>query len=253
MLALSSTLTTSPVSAKFSTPRIRSSSRSVSSKAFAGPNRNLNLGVNFNFLTGNVLRVSSLRIVRAPTAWRAAAAPRALAAPTNIGMKSLHFTVALPLVLGMADSLFNRPDSQWYFDLKKPRWQPPGFLFGGAWSVLYPLMGLASWLVWAEGGFAKQALPLSLYAVQLALNLAWPALFFGAKRLRAALYDIVLLNVAIVATIAAFKPVNAVAANLLKPYLAWVLFATALNYKLWDLNKLSSEGDAALPPLQPDT
>jgi benzodiazapine receptor len=107
--------------------------------------------------------------------------------------------------------------------------------------------------VWAEGGFAKQALPLSLYAVQLALNLAWPALFFGAKRLRAALYDIVLLNVAIVATIAAFKPVNAVAANLLKPYLAWVLFATALNYKLWDLNKLSSEGDAALPPLQPDT
>jgi tryptophan-rich sensory protein len=160
-------------------------------------------------------------------------------------MKSLYLAVALPLVLGVANSFFNRPDTQWYFDLKKPRWQPPGFLFGGAWSILYPLMGLASWLVWAEGGFPKQALPLTLYAVQLALNLAWPVLFFGRQRLRAAFYDILVLDVAVIATIVSFKPVNEVAANLLKPYLAWVLFATALNYKLWDLNKFASEGGSA--------
>lgn len=163
-------------------------------------------------------------------------------------MKSLYFAVGLPLVLGLANSVFNSPGTHWYFDLKKPRWQPPGFLFGGAWSVLYPLMGLASWLVWAEGGFAKHALPLTLYAVQLALNLAWPALFLSAQRLGAAFYDVLLLDVAVVATIVAFKPVNDVAANLLKPYLAWILFATALNYKLWELNKFADRGDSATAP-----
>lgn len=251
MLALSSTFATSSTSpSKCSTPRMcTGSGRSVSSLAVAGPhvapNRNLNHVASFNFLTGRDLRIPSSRIVREPVAFRAAAAPRAIAPSATVGTKSLYFTVALPLVLGIAVSLFNRPDSQWYFDLKKPRWQPPGFLFGGAWSVLYPLMGLASWLVWAEGGFAKQALPLALYATQLALNLAWPVLFFGAKRLRGALWDILLLDVAVVATFAAFRPVNAVAANLLKPYLAWVLFATALNFKLCELNLKDSRRNSA--------
>lgn len=166
----------------------------------------------------------------------------ALSIPWNEGTKSLAVAVGIPLVLGVVDALFNSPGTKWYFELKKPRWQPPSFLFGGAWSVLYPLMGLASWLVWAEGGWAKQAYPLTLYAVQLAFNLAWPALFFGAKNLGGALVDIICLDVALIATVLAFKPVNEVAANLLKPYLAWVLFATALNYKLWDLNKSASSG-----------
>lgn len=162
---------------------------------------------------------------------------RAAAPAANEGMRSLGIAVGIPLVLGVVDALVNSPGTKWYFDLKKPRWQPPSFLFGGAWSVLYPLMGLASWLVWAEGGWAKQSYPLTIYAVQLVLNLAWPALFFGAKNLGLAFVDIVALCGAIIATIVAFKPVNEVAANLLKPYLAWVLFATVLNYKLWDLNK----------------
>ena len=162
---------------------------------------------------------------------------RAAAPAANEGMRSLGIAVGIPLVLGVVDALVNGPGTKWYFDLKKPRWQPPSFLFGGAWSVLYPLMGLASWLVWAEGGWAKQSHPLTIYGVQLVLNLAWPALFFGAKNLQLAFVDIVALCGAIIVTIAAFKPVNEVAANLLKPYLAWVLFATVLNYKLWDLNK----------------
>lgn len=173
--------------------------------------------------------------------------PRAVSAPATEGMKSLYIAVGIPLVLGFVDAIFNSPLSKWYFDLKKPKWQPPGPIFGGAWSLLYPLMGLASWLVWAEGGFAKQAVPLTLYAIQLVLNLAWQALFFGAKRLGAAFYDILALDVAIVATIVAFKPVNEVAANLLKPYLAWVLFATALSWRLWDLNR-DLTVDSSAPP-----
>jgi len=206
-----------------------------------------------SFLTGGLLRLPSVGgiVGNERGARRGVVAPRAVSAPASEGMKSLYIAVGIPLVLGFIDAIFNSPLSKWYFDLKKPKWQPPGPIFGGAWSLLYPLMGLASWLVWAEGGFAKQALPLTLYAVQLALNLAWQALFFGAKRLGAAFYDIIALDVVLVATIVAFKPVNEVAANLLKPYLAWVLFATALSWRLWDLNRDLTVGESSPPPAAP--
>lgn len=147
------------------------------------------------------------------------------------GVPSLLVAVSIPLVLGMIDGIINSPDP-WYLTLKKPWWNPPGFLFGLAWSVLYPVMGLASWLVWADGGFQKQGYPLALYAVQLMLNLAWPLLFFGSHAITLALFDILLLEVLIAMTISAFQPVNHVAANLMKPYLAWVIFAAALNLSI---------------------
>jgi benzodiazapine receptor len=199
---------------------------------------------------GGAIRVSSLEVREG----RAVVAVRAVSAPASEGMRSLYIAVGIPLVLGFVDAIFNSPLQKWYFDLRKPKWQPPGPIFGGAWSLLYPLMGLASWLVWAEGGFAKQAVPLALYAVQLALNLAWQALFFGAKRLGAAFYDILALDAALVATIVAFQRVNPVAANLLKPYLAWVLFATALSWRLWDLNPNSTvdpSSPTSPPPAAP--
>jgi tryptophan-rich sensory protein len=195
------------------------------------------------------VRKASLQTVGARAA---AAAAAASPGASNDGITSLIVAVGTPLVLGIIDAVINNPSTQWYKDLKKPRWQPPSFLFGGAWSILYPLMGLASWLVWAEGGWAKQSYPLTLYGIQLALNLLWPALFFGIRNLGLALVDIVALAAAIIATLLAFKPVNEIAANLLKPYLAWVLFATALNYKLWELNKQGSPSTqpAAAPQQQ---
>lgn len=147
------------------------------------------------------------------------------------GVPSLLVAVSIPLVLGVIDGIVNSP-GPWYLTLKKPWWNPPGFLFGLAWSVLYPVMGLASWLVWADGGFQKQGYPLTLYAVQLVLNLAWPALFFGFHAIVLALIDIVALVVVIAMTVSAFQPVNHVAANLMKPYLVWVIFATALNLSI---------------------
>lgn len=161
------------------------------------------------------------------------------------GVKSLIIAVGIPLLLGSVDAIFNSPFSTWFKDLKKPWWEPPGPIFGGAWSVLYPLMGLASWLVWAEGGFHKQTTPLLLYVAQLFLNLLWPMFFFGYKKLGLALLDIILLDGVLAATIAAFQPVNHVAANLMKPYLAWVLFATALNFNLWLNNKAGQPGAPA--------
>jgi tryptophan-rich sensory protein len=127
------------------------------------------------------------------------------------------------------------PD-EWYGTLTKPSWNPPGWLFGPVWSVLYTMMAVAAWLVWRQGGWGKQRKPLLIFLAQLALNAAWTPLFFGLHNPGLALLDIALLWLAIVAMIAAFWRVHRIAAALLIPYLAWVSFATFLNFTIWRLN-----------------
>jgi len=125
---------------------------------------------------------------------------------------------------------------EWYAALKKPSWNPPAWIFGPVWTALYTMMAVAAWLVWRRGGWGKQRRPLILFLVQLALNAAWTPLFFGLHWPGLAFAEIVLLWVAIVATIAAFRPVSRAATLLLAPYLVWVSFAAALNFALWRLN-----------------
>lgn len=121
----------------------------------------------------------------------------------------------------------------WYASLIKPTWNPPSWLFGPAWTLLYTLMAVAAWLVWKRAGFSR---PLVLYFVQLALNAVWTPLFFGAHAMGWALVEIVALWIAILLTLLSFRRVNLTAGWLLVPYLAWVTFATALNFTLWRLN-----------------
>lgn len=125
---------------------------------------------------------------------------------------------------------------EWYASLKKPSWNPPGWVFGPVWTTLYVMMAVAAWLVWKRGGFAAQRRALALFLVQLTLNAAWTPLFFGLHRPGLAFAEILLLWLAIAATLAAFRPVSRVAASLLVPYLAWVSFAAFLNFTLWKLN-----------------
>jgi len=125
---------------------------------------------------------------------------------------------------------------EWYASLKKPSWNPPGWLFGPVWTALYTMMAVAAWLVWKEGGFAVQRRPLTLFLVQLALNAAWTPLFFGLHWIGVAFAEITLLWLTIAATIATFRPVSRTATWLLVPYLAWVSFAAVLNFTLWRLN-----------------
>ena len=125
---------------------------------------------------------------------------------------------------------------EWYAALRKPSWNPPGWVFGPVWSALYTMMAVAVWLVWKRGGFVAQRRPLALFLAQLFLNAAWTPLFFGLHRPGIALVEIVLLWLAIAATLAAFRPVSRVAVWLLAPYLVWVSFATMLNFALWRLN-----------------
>ncbi len=134
-----------------------------------------------------------------------------------------------------ACSAFIAPGA-WYAALNKPAWNPPSWIFGPAWTLLYTLMAIAAWLVWRRGGFRAQRGPLTWYAIQLALNAAWTPIFFGAHALGWGLVEIVALWTAILITLLRFHRVRPGAAWLLAPYLAWVTFATALNFTLWRLN-----------------
>ena len=120
----------------------------------------------------------------------------------------------------------------WYDSLNKPDWNPPGWVFGPVWSTLYTLMAVAAWLVWKRGGFQDQRKPLTWFIAQLILNAAWSPLFFGLHEPGIAFCEILLLWAAIAGTIRAFYPVSRPAACLLIPYLAWVSFATILNFTL---------------------
>jgi tryptophan-rich sensory protein len=117
----------------------------------------------------------------------------------------------------------------WYADADKPAWTPPNGVFGPVWTALYAVMAVAAWLVWREGGWVRQRGPLGLYAVQLALNLAWAPVFFAAERPGLALAVIVALDVVLAATVVAFWRVRPPAGALLLPYFGWCLFATSLN------------------------
>jgi len=125
---------------------------------------------------------------------------------------------------------------EWYESLNKPAWNPPGWIFGPVWTALYAMMAVSAWLVWKRGGFATQRRPLGLFLVQLALNALWTPLFFGLRQPGMAFAEILLLWVAILMTLLAFRPVSRAAAWLLVPYLAWVSFAAVLNGTIWRLN-----------------
>ncbi|KAI5084254.1 hypothetical protein GOP47_0000423 [Adiantum capillus-veneris] len=131
-------------------------------------------------------------------------------------LASLAIAVAIPVVAGMLASIFNAANVKWYDRLRKPDWNPPAWVFGAAWGVLYAVMGFASWLIWIHGGWDIHGYALMLYAVQLALNLAWPMIFFGAKKMGLALIDISALWLSLFACIRAFQAINPLAARLLK-------------------------------------
>ena len=125
---------------------------------------------------------------------------------------------------------------EWYNGLVKPAWQPPGWLFGPVWTVLYILMAVAAWLVWSEGGWQKQGGVLGWFMAQWLLNALWTPLFFGLHRPGLALGDIILLWLTLVVTAVQFWRARRTAGMLLLPYLAWVSFAAVLNFALWRLN-----------------
>ncbi|MFU8812086.1 MAG: TspO/MBR family protein [Balneolaceae bacterium] len=126
--------------------------------------------------------------------------------------------------------------ADWYQLLQKPSWNPPAWVFGPVWTVLYASMAVAAWLVWRSSGWRDARFAHTLFAIQLVLNGVWSQLFFGMQRVDLALIEIVVLLLAIVAATAAFFRHSKTAGWLMVPYILWVLFATALNAAIWMLN-----------------
>ena len=124
----------------------------------------------------------------------------------------------------------------WYASLAKPSWNPPNAIFAPVWSVLYVLMGVAAWLVWRKAGFSGAGAALILFVLQLAMNALWSYLFFGQHRPDRAFFDIVALWMVILVVAALFWREDRIAGGLMVPYVAWVTFASYLNYVLWRLN-----------------
>ncbi len=139
------------------------------------------------------------------------------------------FSAALP-------GAYFRPGA-WYEDLKKPAWRPPNWVFGPAWALLFSTIAIAGWMIWRKNDVADITPAMTIYGIQLLLNAAWSWFYFGIRRIDLALAEIALLWIAIAATIASFHPIDPDAALLLLPYLAWVTFASALNFATWRLNR----------------
>ena len=124
----------------------------------------------------------------------------------------------------------------WYASINKPSWNPPSWVFAPVWTTLYILMGIAGWLVWRQSR-SLQSRALFWFWIQLALNTVWSFVFFGLERPGLAFAEIVVLWLAIVATVVAFRQWSGTAALLLVPYLGWVSFAAFLNFTIWRLNR----------------
>lgn len=124
----------------------------------------------------------------------------------------------------------------WYANLTKPSFTPPDYVFPIAWNILYALMALALWRLWQAPKDEMRKRAITLFLLQLSVNLAWSWIFFGAESIRGGLSTLLALDVLVVMTILAAWKADRFAAGLLLPYLLWIGYATALNAEIARLN-----------------
>jgi len=147
-------------------------------------------------------------------------------------------SVVICLAAGFIGSIFTTPSiPTWYASLIKPVISPPNYLFAPVWTILYILMGIALFLVWTAKGKDKTKSALIFFFVQLGLNSLWSILFFGLKMPLLAFLEIIVLWIFILLTMLKFFKIKKAAGWLLAPYLAWVSFASILNFLIFWLNK----------------
>ena len=153
---------------------------------------------------------------------------------TRSSVIGLLLWLALAFTAAAVGSFFT--PGEWYSELQKPAWNPPRWIFAPVWTALYATMGIAAWLIWNRTGLPGRGRALALFLLQLALNAMWSPIFFGLQNPALAFVNIMLLWLALLATVAAFWKMRWPAGALLLPYLAWVTFAAGLNFVIWGLN-----------------
>lgn len=156
----------------------------------------------------------------------------------KINWTKLLASIVICQLAGFIGSFFTTPNiPTWYAGVAKPDFNPPNWLFAPVWTTLFTLMGISLYLVWMKGQKnppVKKAM--LVFAVQLTLNTIWSLLFFGMQNPRLAFFEILALWVSIAVTIILFWRIDRRAGIMLIPYIAWVSFATLLNYYIWMLN-----------------
>ncbi|MER3319844.1 MAG: TspO/MBR family protein [Allomuricauda sp.] len=150
----------------------------------------------------------------------------------------IALSVLVCLAIGFLSGIATQSSvNDWYVTLNKPSFTPPNYLFAPVWTALYIMMGVAAGIVWSKGYhhiWVKTAL--YHFVFQLLLNALWSIVFFGLKNPLGGMVVILALLTMIILTIKWFKVISKPAALLMIPYVLWVAFASALNYKIWELN-----------------
>jgi tryptophan-rich sensory protein len=154
----------------------------------------------------------------------------------------LAISIAITAAGAVLGALASRDAASFYGSLQLPAWAPPSGVFGPVWTLLYLLMAVALWRAWGAAAKGQRAVPIGLYVAQLVANALWSWLFFAWHRGASALIDIGVLWLLIVATMVAFRAHDRWSAWLLAPYLAWVSFAAALNFAVWQANPVALAG-----------
>ena len=173
-----------------------------------------------------------------------------IASRSQLRMSLLRYAlVATPavLLLGTLSGALSGSgeENAWFAALDKPDFMPPGWVFGVAWTILYVLLGLVLALLLHARGARRRGRVIALFAVQLALNLAWSPLFFAWHEVAAALTLLAAMVVMTGVLIPFVWRIRPLAALLLVPYLGWLLFAAALNFEILRLNP---EAGTLAPP-----
>jgi tryptophan-rich sensory protein len=149
----------------------------------------------------------------------------------------LFVSIVISLSAGFLGSVFTTPAvKSWYLTINRPTWNPPSWLFGPVWTILFIMMGVALYLIWTAKMNNKVRTALKMFAAQLVLNVLWSVFFFGMGNFWLAFGEIIVLWIFILLTIVSFGKVSKTAAWLLVPYILWVTFASYLNYTIASLN-----------------
>ena len=153
--------------------------------------------------------------------------------------KLLLLCIGLPLAVGGLAGFLTKDSMKLFENLNQPPLSPPGWIFPVVWTVLYVLMGLASWLVvTSDGEPVKKYRALTVYVLQLVFNFFWSILFFNQQAYLGAFFWLVALWVLVFLTMVLFYRIRPLAGDLLLPYLLWVTFAGYLNYGIYLLNEV---------------
>ena len=149
----------------------------------------------------------------------------------------LIISIVIPFIASLIGSLFTSSAiPTWYAALNKPSFNPPNWIFGPVWTVLYILMGISLYLIWVKPFSKKVKYALDIFGIQLVLNIMWSFLFFYSRNPLFAFIEIIFLWLFILYTIFLFYRISKPSAYLLVPYALWVSFASNLNYYFWILN-----------------